>query len=225
MYAAERHQRILGRARSEGRVAVRDLAGVLRRHPRDRPPGPRPARAAGCGAAGPRRRGGPRRGRSRRAGRGRATARRRGSRSSSPCARSRSCRTAARYSSTPGSATARLARMLPSGPRLRRRHAGAPGRHAAGDAPGHHAARPRRHGAGARTLAAMGDWIRRSVADVSVDVAFVGTAGVARVHGLTARGPSPGRGHSAPSSAPPPAPSCWPGTPRSATSGSRTSCR
>jgi DeoR family fructose operon transcriptional repressor len=185
MYAAERHQRILGRARSEGRVAVRDLAESFDVTPetvrRDL------ARLAQQGAV-------------RRVHGGAVvlTADGHGGPDATcdGAATGLEERIALRaLAELPdggsilldaGSATARLARMLPSGPHLTVVTHALPVATLLATRPditlhvlGGTVRRP--------TLAAMGDWIRRSVADVSVDVAFVGTAGVARVHGLTAR--------------------------------------
>ena len=183
MYAEERHQQILGRARSEGRVAVRDLAQSLAVTPetvrRDL------ARLAKLGVV-------------RRVHGGAVVLAddhgAPGQAWGSAAAAMDECIALRALAELPdggsilldaGTTTARLARMLPSG----RHHTVVT--HALPVA-SLLATRPdvTLHLLGGRvrprTLAAVGDWIRRSVAEVSVDVAFLGATGLTRAHGLTA---------------------------------------
>ncbi len=185
MYAAERHQQILGRARTEGRVAVSDLALSLAVTPetvrRDL------ARLAKLGVV-------------RRVHGGAVVlpaddhAAPAESWVGSPAA-AREERIALRaLAELPdggsivlgaGPAAARLARMLPTG---RQHTVVTPSLPVAALL----ATRPdvTVHLLGGRmrprTLAAVGDWIRRAIAEVSVDVAFLGASGLTRAHGLTA---------------------------------------
>ena len=183
MYAPERHQRILGRARSDGRVDVRDLAEYLDVTPetvrRDL------TALARLGAV-------------RRVHGGAVALPTFDVGAPAPAADDHLAaeheRIAARaleelpeggaIAVDAGSATARLARLLPARLSLTVvTHALPVARllatrsdvtlHVLGGT-----VRP-------RSLAAVGDWIRRSIAEVSVDVAFVCPTGVSATHGLT----------------------------------------